>query len=139
MDGRRVPEALTAGVPEAIDETEGVICGVGKGPMRASAGVGGAMFGLGSRKRGGKIVAGVGVLSCEVLSTTIALIAGLACTCAKVGKGSSAQAADSMADLVTRSGSGMLSSSGVSNGTSFLQRISSTTMPWPGAGGGGIL
>ena len=61
MDGRRVPLALTAGVLEAMDETDGVICGVGRGPMRASAGVGGAMFGLGSRKRGGMMDAGVGV------------------------------------------------------------------------------
>ena len=63
MDGRRVPLALTAGVLEAMDETDGVICGVGKGPMRARAGVGGAMLGLGSKKRGGKIEAGVGVVS----------------------------------------------------------------------------
>ena len=63
MEGLRVPLALTAGVLEAIDETDGVICGVGKGPMRASAGVGGAMLGLGSKKRGGKIEAGVGVVS----------------------------------------------------------------------------
>jgi hypothetical protein len=60
MEGLRVPLALTAGVLEAIDETDGVICGVGKGPIRASAGVGGAMLGLGSKKRGGKIEAGVG-------------------------------------------------------------------------------
>ena len=58
MEGLRVPLALTAGVLEAMDETDGVICGVGKGPMRASAGVGGAMLGLGSKKRGGKIEAG---------------------------------------------------------------------------------
>ena len=63
MDGRRVPLALTAGVLEAMDETDGVICGVGRGPMRASAGVGGAMLGLGSKNRGGKIEAGVGVVS----------------------------------------------------------------------------
>jgi len=31
--------------------------------MRASAGVGGAMFGLGSKNRGGKMDAGVGVVS----------------------------------------------------------------------------
>lgn len=139
MDDRLVPEALTAGVLEAIDETDGVICGVGKGPMRASAGVGGAMFGLGSRKRGGKIVAGVGVVSCEVLSTPAALIADFACTGANVGKGNSAQAADSMTDLAMRSGSGMLSSSGVSIGTSFFQHISSTAMPCPGEGGGGMV
>jgi hypothetical protein len=63
MEGLRVPLALTAGVLEAIDETDGVICGVGNGPIRASAGVGGAMLGLGSKKRGGKIEAGVGVVS----------------------------------------------------------------------------
>ena len=139
MDGRRMPEALTAGVLEAIDGTDGVICGVGKGPIRASAGVGGAMFGLGSRKRGGKIVAGVGVVSCEVLSIPTALIAGFDCAGANVGKGNSAQAADSMTDLAMRSGRGMLSSSGVRIGTSFFQHNSSTAIPCPGEGGGGIV
>lgn len=61
MDGRREPHALAAGVDEAV--VEGVSWGVGKGPMRASAGVGGAMLGLGSKKRGGQMFAGVGVVS----------------------------------------------------------------------------
>jgi hypothetical protein len=39
MEGRREPQTLTAGVLEATDD--GVICGVGNGPRRASAGVGG--------------------------------------------------------------------------------------------------
>lgn len=60
MEGRRELQALTAGVFEATDE--GVMLGVGRGPMRARAGVGGWMSGLGSRKRG-RTVDGVGVLS----------------------------------------------------------------------------
>lgn len=60
MDGRREPQTLTAGVLEATDD--GVISGVGKGPIPASAGVGGARSGLGSRNRG-KTVNGVGVFS----------------------------------------------------------------------------
>ena len=60
IDGRREPQALTAGVFEATDD--GVNCGVGNGPIRANAGVGGAMSGLGSKNRG-RIVNGVGVLS----------------------------------------------------------------------------
>lgn len=108
--------------------------------MRASAGVGGAMFGLGSKKRGGKIVAGVGVVSCELLSTFIALTGDL--TWAEgvgLGPRSSAQAADSTTALAMRSGRGTLSSSGVSIGTSFFQHISSTAMPWPGGAEGGIV
>ena len=60
IDGRREPQALTAGVLEATDD--GVSCGVGSGPNRAKAGVGGAMSGFGSRNRG-STVSGVGVLS----------------------------------------------------------------------------
>lgn len=71
MDDRREPQALTAGVLEATDD--GVSCGVGSGPIRANAGVGGAISGLGSRNRGGRTVNGVGVLSCDVESSCIAL------------------------------------------------------------------
>lgn len=60
IEGRREPQALTAGVLAATDD--GVSCGVGSGPMRAKAGVGGAMSGLGSKNRG-SIVFGVGVPS----------------------------------------------------------------------------
>lgn len=67
MDGRRELHALAAGVNVATDV--GVSCGVGRGPMRASAGVGGAMLAPGSI-RGSAV--GVGVLSCEVESTCIA-------------------------------------------------------------------
>ena len=134
-----MPLALTAGVLEAIDETDGVICGVGKGPMRASAGVGGAMLGLGSKKRGGKIEAGVGVVSWELLSTLNALSADFVCVGANAGRGNSAHAADSMTAFAMRSGRGMLSSSGVSSGTSFFQHISSTAMLCPGEAGGGIV
>lgn len=137
IEGRRGPQALTAGVLEAIDEIDGVSCGVGKGPMRASAGVGGAMFGLGSRKRGGMMDAGVGVVSCEVLSTFMALTGDLVRGGGAIaGTGNSAYATDSMTDLAMRSGRGTLSSSGVSIGTSFFQQSSSTAMLWPGEGGG---
>lgn len=71
MEGRRDPHALTAGVLAATDD--GVICGVGNGPKRAKAGVGGAIVGLGSKKRGGQILAGVGVVSCELESNAMAL------------------------------------------------------------------
>ena len=60
IDGRREPQTLAAGVLAATED--GVICGVGSGPMRASAGVGGRRSGFGSRKRG-TTVAGVGVVS----------------------------------------------------------------------------
>jgi hypothetical protein len=63
IEGRRIPLALTTGVLEAIEETDGVICGVVREPMRASADVGGAMFGLGSKKRDEKIDARVGMVS----------------------------------------------------------------------------
>ena len=130
MEGLRGPQALTAGVLDAMEEIDGVNCGVGRGPMRASAGVGGAMLGLGSKKRGGKMVAGVGVVSCEVLSTFIAFAGDLTrVNGAGVGMGSSAFAVDSMTDLTMRSGTGTLSSSGVSMGTSFFQHISSIAMP----------
>jgi hypothetical protein len=128
-----------AGVLEAMDETDGVICGVGKGPMRASAGVGGAIVGLGSKKRGGKIDAGVGVVSCELLSTLRALIGDLVCVGARVGRGNSVHAADSITAFAMRSGRGMLSSSGVSMGTSFFQHTSSTATLCPGDGGGGMV
>ena len=58
MDGRL---ELTAGVLDATDA--GVSCGVGKGPIRASGGVGGSISGLDSKNRGGRTVNGVGVLS----------------------------------------------------------------------------
>lgn len=60
IGGRRDPQALTAGVLAATDD--GVSCGVGSGPKRANAGVGGAISGLGSRNRG-STVSGVGVPS----------------------------------------------------------------------------
>lgn len=60
IDGRRELQVLTAGVFEA--KVDGVNCGVGSGPMRASAGVGGARSGFGSKKRG-TTVRGVGVPS----------------------------------------------------------------------------
>lgn len=56
------PYTLAAGVLEAIEV--GVIWGVGNGPMRDRAGVGGRTLGVGSRKRG-STVAGVGVVSGE--------------------------------------------------------------------------
>jgi len=72
MDGRRELQALTAGVLEATED--GVISGVGKGPKRAKAGVGGAMSGFGSKKRG-KTVNGVGVFCCDVESMFIGFTA----------------------------------------------------------------
>jgi len=60
IEGRREPQALTAGVLAATDD--GVSCGVGSGPIRANAGVGGAISGLGSKNRG-STVKGVGVPS----------------------------------------------------------------------------
>jgi len=71
IEVRREPHTLTAGVLEAIDD--GVITGVGRGPMRAKAGVGGAIVGRGSRKRGGQMAAGVGVVSWEPESSAMAL------------------------------------------------------------------
>lgn len=71
MEGRLELQALAAGVDEATDD--GVSCGVGRGPMRASAGVGGAMLVFGSKKRG-KTVLGVGVVSFEVESICMAFI-----------------------------------------------------------------
>lgn len=53
IDGRLELQALTAGVLEATEE--GVMFGVGRGPIRANAGVGGARSGLGSRKRGKRL------------------------------------------------------------------------------------
>jgi hypothetical protein len=67
IDGRREPQALTAGVFEATDD--GVSCGVGSGPMRGSAG--GSISGLGSKKRGSKAI-GVGVVSDDIDSNCIA-------------------------------------------------------------------
>jgi hypothetical protein len=66
IEGRRELQTLAAGVLKPT--VDGVIKGVGKGPIRARAGVGGAMSGFGSRKRG-STVSGVGVLSCDVEST----------------------------------------------------------------------
>lgn len=60
MDGRREPYTLTAGVFDATDD--GVRFGVGSGPMRARAGVGGWISGFGSKNRGSTVV-GVGVPS----------------------------------------------------------------------------
>ncbi len=60
IEGRRELQTLAAGVLEAIDD--GVMCGVGRGPIRASAGDGGRRSGFGSRKRGMN-VDGVGVPS----------------------------------------------------------------------------
>jgi hypothetical protein len=65
-DGRRDPQALTAGVLEAT--VDGVSCGVGNGPMRGSAG--GSMSSFGSRNLGSTVV-GVGVLSCDIDSSCI--------------------------------------------------------------------
>lgn len=59
MDDGREPQALAAGVLAADC---GVIAGVGRGAIRAKAGVGGITLGLGSRNRG-RTVAGVGVES----------------------------------------------------------------------------
>ena len=70
MDDRPEPQTLTAGVLEPT--VEGVICGVGRGPIRAKAGVGGAISVRGSRKRG-NIAKDVGVLSCEVDCVSIGL------------------------------------------------------------------
>ena len=67
IEGLLEPQALAAGVLEATEE--GVSCGVGNGPIRANAGVGGrvggARSGLGSRYRGSTVI-GVGVLSEDV-------------------------------------------------------------------------
>lgn len=71
IDGRRDPQALTAGVLEATED--GVSCGVGSGPIRANRGVGGAISGFGSKNRGG-IVEGVGVLSCDCDSSRFAIL-----------------------------------------------------------------
>lgn len=59
IDERREPQALAAGVFEAM--VDGVICGVGRGPIRASSGVGGTASGLSSNRA--STVAGVGVVS----------------------------------------------------------------------------
>ena len=59
IDGRREPTTLAAGV--FVAHVDGVICGVGSGPMRGK--VGGFDAGGGSKKRGGQIDAGVGVVS----------------------------------------------------------------------------
>ena len=51
----------------------GVRMGVGRGPMRTRDGVGGSIFGLGSKYRGGKTVrglCGVGVASFEPATST---------------------------------------------------------------------
>lgn len=66
-DCLRELQALTAGVPDATDE--GVICGVGRGPIRTSPGVGGKRLGLGSRNVGGAIMDGVGVISWDIVSS----------------------------------------------------------------------
>lgn len=68
IDGRREPQTLAAGVLEAIDD--GVICGVGNGPILAKAGVGGWRSGFGSKNRG-STVRGVGVPSYEVESMRV--------------------------------------------------------------------
>lgn len=47
IDGLRASKTLTAGVLDAIED--GVIFGVGKGPILANAGVGGPNSGVGSR------------------------------------------------------------------------------------------
>lgn len=65
IDGRRESKTLAAGVLRPTDD--GVMFGVGNGPRRANPGVGGASSGFGSKNRG-RIVVGVGVLSCEVES-----------------------------------------------------------------------
>ena len=70
IDGRLEPQVLTAGVLEVTDD--GVSCGVGRGPILANAGVGGARSGFGSKNRG-RTVIGVGVVSCEVESRCMAL------------------------------------------------------------------
>lgn len=70
IDGLRELQTLTAGVFEPT--VDGVSCGVGKGPIRARAGVGGAMSGFGSKNRG-TTVKGVGVPSWDVESSFMAL------------------------------------------------------------------
>ena len=68
IDGRREAHTLAAGVLGAT--VDGVMFGVGSGPMRARAGVGGWISGLGS-KNGGRIVEGVGVHSCDAESICV--------------------------------------------------------------------
>lgn len=95
MEGRREPQTLAAGVLEATDD--GVICGVGNGPILTNAGVGGWRSGFGSKKRGG-IVSGVGVPSCEVESMRIRLNALVVGVGVAVGDANSISAGHRTAD-----------------------------------------
>lgn len=65
MDDIRPLKPPTAGVFDATED--GVMFGVGSGPILARAGVGGPSSGVGSRYRG-KMVDGVGVFSSDVES-----------------------------------------------------------------------
>lgn len=128
MDGRLELQALTAGVFEAT--VDGVICGVGSGPMRASAGVGGARSGFGSKKRG-KAVIGVGVLTCDVESTAMGCDATRETGVVICERSLLTGHCGASAGLLC-CGIGTLSSSGVKTGIKLFQVIA---MPCPGEGG----
>jgi hypothetical protein len=93
---------------------DGVMFGVGSGPILASAGVGGPISGVGSRNRG-KIVDGVGVLSIDMDSigarlNTLFVGVGVA------GDAKPLHVGSLIAEFNLSSIVGMLSSSGVNNG-----------------------
>jgi hypothetical protein len=129
MDGRLEPQVLTAGVPEATDD--GVMTGVGRGPIRASAGVGGQRFGEGSRKRG-NAAKGVGLLSCEVdLGSD-----GVGIAPFRNGVAGSKYEVVSFSIDSLLSIKGKLSSSGVNRGINRFQVDVAENMPQPGDDGG---
>ena len=130
MEGRRELQALTAGVLEATDD--GVICGVGKGPKRTKAGVGGASSGLGSKNRG-SAVAGVGVLSFDSMRIELsAFLVGVGV----VGDDHPQFSGGGAVSLGLLSGRGKLSNSGVKSGMMLFQAGLMGIAPAPGEGGG---
>jgi len=119
IDGRRELQTLAAGVFAAF--VDGVICGVGRHLRRTRSGVGGNTSVFGSKKRG-RAVEGVGVLSCEVepkLNGSLVSLTGLGVA--------SREGIPNKGMLVGGSvfgvslGIGIVSSSGVSSGTTSLQ------------------
>jgi len=119
MDGRRELQTLAAGVFAAF--VDGVICGVGRHRRRTRSGVGGRTSVFGSKKRG-RIVDGVGVLSCEIepkLNGSLDSLLGLGVASGEgiPNKGMLAGASVFSVSL----GIGIVSNSGVSSGTTSLQ------------------
>jgi len=137
MDDIRALIPPTAGVFDATED--GVMFGVGRGPILARAGVGGPSSGVGSRYRG-KMVDGVGVLSIDFESIGArlnTLFIGVGVTGVEVLGETKPHAGDILnPELSLSSMNGMLSNCGVNSGTMRFQVELSDPVPVQSAVGG---